>query len=84
MFSKSNCPYCDSAKALLDSKNIRYNVIDITQDSSAKEFVIEQGHKTVPQLYIMNDAGTLELLVDAGYIGLYKMTDEELFKKIND
>jgi glutaredoxin len=77
LFTKKNCPYCDSAKALLDSKKIGYEVIDITENTDAKEFVVSRGHTTVPQLYVGE-----EILVHGGYIGLYKMTTEEILEKL--
>jgi glutaredoxin len=67
IYSKLQCTHCDQAIALLTKKNIAFNVIKIDQDPRAMEFVISQGHKTVPQIY----QGT-ELYVAGGLQGLIK------------
>ena len=48
------CPYCDRAKRLLDAKGVNYKTIDITEDDSTREEMIEKssGKKTVPQIFI--------------------------------
>ena len=77
VYTKPNCPYCVAAKEWLDSNSIPYEVVDISMVSEAKEFVVSEGHKTVPQLYIGD-----ELLVYGGYIGLCKMTSEEVINRL--
>jgi glutaredoxin len=39
-------------KSMLDEKNIKYEIINIKQDSKALDFMKEQGHRVVPQLYV--------------------------------
>lgn len=73
VYSKSNCPFCDKAKALLDLKGVKYEVIKIDEDNEAREFVLSEGHRSVPQIY--KDG---KLFVEGGFQGLQKMTDEEL------
>lgn len=51
VYSKNVCPYCDQAKALLDSKNIEYNVVNIEEDSDGRSFLTSQGLRSVPQIY---------------------------------
>lgn len=51
VYSKSSCPWCDKAKALLDHKGIAYVEIDIEADPSAKEMLKDKGLKTVPQVW---------------------------------
>ncbi len=49
------CPYCLAAKALLDSKSVKYNEIDVTKDPAQKRKVMEEiGWKTVP-IILIND-----------------------------
>jgi glutaredoxin len=67
LYSKPNCPYCDRAKIWLEKNGINYKTVNVLEDEAALSFIKEQGHKTVPQLYI----GT-ELLVEGGYTGLSK------------
>jgi glutaredoxin 3 len=51
MYSRTVCPYCDQAKALLDSKNIEYKVVNIEKDADARTFLASQGLRSVPQIY---------------------------------
>lgn len=51
IFSKDNCGYCVNAKRFLDQHKIKYEEINIAKDPDAMEFLREQGHKTVPQIY---------------------------------
>ena len=51
MYSKTVCPYCDQAKALLNSKNIEYKVVNIEEDSEGRNFLVSQGLRSVPQIY---------------------------------
>lgn len=37
IYSKSNCPHCDSAKQFLQAKGIEFEVVDIEKDSDARE-----------------------------------------------
>jgi len=47
------CPYCTAAKALLRSKNVVFEEIDVTQDA-ARRAEMEQlsRRRTVPQIFI--------------------------------
>ena len=49
-----DCPYCVSAKALLDRKNIPYVYYDITENTDLqREFITRtNGAKTVPQIFV--------------------------------
>lgn len=48
------CPFCFRAKALLDSKGVEYNEIDVMMDSSKKAEMLKRanGGHTVPQIFI--------------------------------
>jgi len=54
VYSSSRCPYCVKAKRLLDSKNVQYEEIDVTDDDDARTELIEKanGLRTVPQIFI--------------------------------
>ena len=54
VYSKSNCVWCDSAKNLLDSVDLSFNEIDLSDDIERSEFYkkIGEGVKTVPQIFI--------------------------------
>lgn len=73
VYSKSNCPFCDKAKHLLNTKNISYETVNIEQDQTARQWLMEQGHRSVPQIYKNG-----KLFVEGGFQGLSKLSDEEL------
>lgn len=77
VYSKNHCPFCDQAKALLNKKNIAFEEIKIDETPAARQFVMEAGHRTVPQIY----KGT-QVFVEGGYNGLAKLTDEELKQRL--
>jgi glutaredoxin len=76
VYSKNNCPFCVQAKNLLKLKGIDFEEINIEQQPEAREFVVSEGHRTVPQIY--KDG---ELFVQGGFQGLQKLTEEELRTK---
>jgi len=69
VYTKANCPFCDQAKMLLESRGISYNTINVEKDSEAKEFLLEQGLRSVPQIF----RGTT--LLPGGYQGLAGQTE---------
>lgn len=71
VYSKANCPFCDKAKALLKLKGVEYTEVRIDEDSEAREFIVGQGHRTVPQIY--QDG---KLLVEGGFQGLSKQSND--------
>ena len=76
VYSKNNCPFCVQAKNLLQLKGIEYEEIKIDENPEAREFVLAEGHRTVPQIY--KDGA---LFVQGGYQGLSKLTESELKEK---
>lgn len=78
IYSKENCPYCVQAKNLLTRRNIAFEEVRIDKDSSAKEFILNEGHRTVPQIYQNG-----KLFVEGGYNGLAKLTDSELRSRLD-
>ena len=54
IYSGETCPYCTAAKALLKSKNVEYEEIDIWKDpTKAKEMLQKtNGARTIPQIFI--------------------------------
>lgn len=81
VYSKSNCPFCDRAKMLLEQKGIPFKEIRVDLDPTARDFIVNAGHRTVPQIYY-ND----QVFVEGGYQGLAKLNEsafQELKEKIN-
>jgi len=77
MYSKTNCPNCDKAKAFLENKGIEFRVVKIDENETAREFLMQQGFKSVPQIF-----SDKELFVEGGLQGLIKLTDDELTTRL--
>ena len=75
VYSKSNCPFCDRAKALLESKDIPFKTVMMEDNPDAREYLMDQGLRSVPQLF--NDG----VLMAGGYQGLAGR-DEEFFNSL--
>ncbi len=54
IYSGSPCSYCEAAKALLKSKNISFEEIDVWQDPSKAKEMLQRtnGARTIPQIFI--------------------------------
>jgi glutaredoxin 3 len=54
IYTKPGCPYCTSAKALLDSKGADYTEIVASNDPAKKQEMIQRsnGRMTFPQVFI--------------------------------
>jgi len=53
MYSKSWCPYCERAKALLRHKGVSFEEVDIeTHPERREEMIQRSGRRTVPQIFI--------------------------------
>jgi glutaredoxin 3 len=53
MYSKSWCPYCQRASALLQRKGVRFEEIDIEAHPEQRDEMIHRsGRRTVPQIFI--------------------------------
>jgi glutaredoxin len=70
IYTKNNCPFCDRAKTLLESRGIAYNTINLEQQPDAREFLVDQGLRSVPQIF----NGTT--LLQGGYQGLAAQPEE--------
>ena len=76
VYTKDNCPFCDMAKALLESRGVEYETINVSEQSEARDFLIENGHRSVPQIF----RGTTH--IPGGYQGLAGMSEEEFNTKV--
>ncbi|ORY48322.1 glutaredoxin [Rhizoclosmatium globosum] len=56
VFSKSSCPYCRKAKALLQSYNVAFEAIEIDTREDGSEIqgylLSKTGQRTVPNIFI--------------------------------
>lgn len=64
VYGKKNCSGCDQAKALLDSKGIGYQYIDVMTSPTAQKLFRENGWRSVPQIMFNDENLTLEKLKD--------------------
>jgi glutaredoxin 3 len=71
VYSKNNCPFCVQAKRLLETKGIEYTEVKIDENDEARNFLLSEKHRTVPQIY--KDG---QLLVEGGYQGLAKQSED--------
>jgi glutaredoxin 3 len=51
VYSRTVCPYCTQAKKLLESKGYTYTEINIDTNAAGRDLLIEEGLKSVPQIY---------------------------------
>jgi len=75
VYSKNNCPFCDRATALLESKEIPFKIIKMEENTGAREFLMEQGLRSVPQIFKNG------ILLPGGFQGLAGK-DEEFFNTL--
>lgn len=64
VYSKNNCPYCVAAKSLLANKGLSFEEIDVGQDSTQLQKMIEKSQRrTVPQIFFDDEhiGGFVEL-----------------------
>ena len=52
IYGKKNCPQCEQAKALLDSKSLGYEYIDLGSNIEAMQEAKAKGWRSVPQIII--------------------------------
>jgi glutaredoxin len=75
VYSKNNCPFCDRATALLESKDVPFKLIKMEENTGAREFLMEQGLRSVPQIFKNG------VLLPGGFQGLAGK-DEEFFNTL--
>ena len=76
VYTKNNCQFCDMAKALLESREVDYEMINVEEHPEARKFLVDAGHRSVPQIYRDNQH------IPGGYQGLAGMSEEEFNTKI--
>ena len=70
VYSKSQRPNCVRAKDLLTKKGVRYAEINIEADDEAKMFLVNNGFRSVPQIYVDG------VFLDDGLTGLVNQCDD--------
>ncbi|MFK8040475.1 MAG: glutaredoxin domain-containing protein [Rickettsiaceae bacterium] len=76
LYTKSWCSYCNNAKKLLDSKNIGYCNIDISNNKKQhQKLYLQTSSKTVPYIFINNQ-------YIGGYQDLIQLQNEGRLQKL--
>jgi len=78
VYSKYLCIWCDRAKAFLKNKGIEFKDVNVMEDKKAMDFIVSQGHRTLPQIYHNNK------VISGGYTGLTKLEEGKLEELKND
>ena len=52
MYATGWCGYCARARALLESKNVTFDEIDVDAPTARAEMIARSGRRTVPQIFI--------------------------------
>ncbi len=56
MYTRTVCPYCDQAKALFKRYNLAIEEINLDEDLSRMDEMIQKtGRRTVPQIFINHE-----------------------------
>ena len=72
IYTKSYCPYCQRAKALLDAKGLKYREIEVSMSPTLEQEAQKRSNRnTVPQVFIDNQhIGGSDDLEEAAINGL--------------
>jgi len=97
VYSKDFCPYCRRAKALLESKGVVYEEIEVDVDADQVEVMIKRagGQTTVPQIFIddfhvggcddlfeLEDRGELDELLQVETSGEKEEKVDQIHRKV--
>ena len=54
VYTTPYCPFCVRAKALLNSKQVTFEEIDVSDDSELRETMVRRagGRRTVPEIFV--------------------------------
>jgi glutaredoxin len=77
LYTKDNCGYCLQAKALLKNNDVPFEEVNIETVEDARNFIINEGHRTMPQIYREG-----KLFVEGGYQGLSDMGIDTIKTKL--
>ena len=79
VYTKDFCNFCVMAKRQLKEMNIEYEEVNIELDTNTRTWLVEQGHRTMPQIYFQGKP-----FVENGAQGLAKLTEDEIRTKMGD
>ena len=79
IYTKNVCPYCVKAKNYLNMKGIAYETINIEEDRDGRNFLVDQGLRSVPQIFVGK-----KLLVAGGANELVRLSAEKINERIEE
>ena len=79
VYSKALCGYCDMAKQWLTRNGFEYEEIRVDINPEARQFIINEGHRTMPQIYHNG-----KLLVAGGGQALVRMDPKHVKELIGE
>jgi glutaredoxin len=77
IYTKNVCPYCVKAKNYLNMKGIEYESKNIEEDREARDFLVDGGYRSVPQIFVGKT-----ILVEGGANELVRLSTEEINERI--
>lgn len=77
VYTSHSCFYCTRAKNYLDNLDIDYETLNIQENSTARDFFMKSGFRTVPQIFVDD-----QLLCEGGSDGLVKMSKKDIQDKV--
>ena len=76
IYTKDGCGYCVMLKNLLEKHDLLFNEVNISECEESRNFVLNEGHRTVPQIYLED-----KLFVEGGYTGMKQYLETLTHKK---
>lgn len=52
VYTKPRCVQCDATMRVLDTRETPYNVVDVSVDNEALEYILELGYKQAPVVVV--------------------------------
>lgn len=52
VYTKPNCQQCNMTKKQFEKQGVAYDVIDITEDHDARDYVLSLGHLSAPVVVV--------------------------------
>lgn len=56
VYTKPNCQQCNMTKKQFDKQGVAYEVIDISEDHDARDYVLSLGHLSAPVVVAGNES----------------------------
>jgi glutaredoxin len=77
IYGKNDCRDCEAAKLFFETNEIPFEYKNISENTDDRTFLINQGHKAVPQFYFEGD-----LVIDGGWKAMQHIDVKELKEKL--